>query len=82
MTYTRMKKRIQVSLNPVLVEWARQMMKARGYDSLSEFLESLIRDEQDRRSAGPADTPSDAWPSIPDRLNDLAASPRKRRGRK
>lgn len=54
MNYTVMshrKSRIQVSISPGLVEQAQAVMKSRGFDSLSEFLESLIRDEWDRRSA-------------------------------
>lgn len=49
-----MKKRIQVTINPRLVEDAKRMMAARGFDSFSEFLESLIREETDRRQAAPA----------------------------
>jgi metal-responsive CopG/Arc/MetJ family transcriptional regulator len=44
-----MKKRIQVTINHKLVDDAKRMMAARGFDSFSEFLESLIRDEVDRR---------------------------------
>lgn len=44
-----MKKRIQVTINSKLVEDAKHMMAARGFDSFSEFLESLIREETDRR---------------------------------
>jgi len=44
-----MKKRIQVSINPVLVQRAKKLMDARGFDSFSEFLEDLIRQEMDRR---------------------------------
>ncbi len=44
-----MKKRIQVTINSKLVDDARHMMAARGFDSFSEFLESLIREETDRR---------------------------------
>jgi Arc/MetJ-type ribon-helix-helix transcriptional regulator len=39
-----MKQRIQVTLNPELVVEARTLMKARKFDSLSEFLEALIRE--------------------------------------
>jgi hypothetical protein len=46
------KSRIQVSINPVLVERAKALMAARGFDSFSEFLEDLIRQEMDRRDAG------------------------------
>lgn len=46
-----MKKRIQVTINSKLVEDAKHMMAARGFDSFSEFLESLIREETDRRHA-------------------------------
>lgn len=44
-----MKKRIQVTINSKLVDDARHMMSSRGFDSFSEFLESLIREETDRR---------------------------------
>lgn len=44
-----MKQRLNVSINPDLVEEARLLMKARKFDSLSEFLESLIRDEWEAR---------------------------------
>ena len=43
------KDRFQVTLNKSLVAQARRIMAQRGFDSLSEFLESLIRDEADRR---------------------------------
>ena len=46
-----MKKRIQVSLNPKLVTAAHRLMALRNFDSLSEFLESLIRDEDERRNS-------------------------------
>jgi Arc/MetJ-type ribon-helix-helix transcriptional regulator len=39
-----MKQRIQVTLNPELVVEARVLMKAHKFDSLSEFLEALIRE--------------------------------------
>lgn len=45
-----MKKRIQVTINAKLVADAKKMMAVRGFDSFSEFLESLIRDEADRRA--------------------------------
>jgi Arc/MetJ-type ribon-helix-helix transcriptional regulator len=42
--WCKMKQRIQVTLNPELVAEARVLMKARKFDSLSEFLEALIRE--------------------------------------
>jgi len=75
-----MKKRIQVSLNPVLVGWARAMMGSHGCDSLSEYLECLIRDEQkrsDRLGESPAGTSAFAARRTgTDSLNDAAAAPR------
>ena len=56
-----MKQRINVSLNPELVEEARALMKARKFDSLSEFLEALIREEwesKERLQFGLNESPS------------------------
>ena len=44
------KERFQITLNTVLVGYARQMMKPLGHDSLSEYLESLIREEARRQN--------------------------------
>lgn len=44
------KERFQITLNPVLVRYARSMMTPQGHDSLSEFLESLIREEAKRQN--------------------------------
>ena len=44
-----MKTRIQVSISPVLIDAAKKVMAARGFDSFSEFLEGLIRQEMDRQ---------------------------------
>ena len=49
-----MKQRIQVTLNPELVEEARKLMVARKFDSLSEFLEALIREEWESHKKYPA----------------------------
>lgn len=59
------KSRIQVSINPVLVERARRLMPSRGFDSFSEFLEDLIRQEMDRRGSSEtqAKTPSGKQPN-------------------
>jgi hypothetical protein len=43
------KTRIQVSLNPELLSVAREIMKTRKFDTVSEFLEALIREEWERR---------------------------------
>ena len=57
-SYT-MKKRIQVSLNPELLEVARQIMKSRKFDTVSEFLEALLREEWERRLKDTASVFSD-----------------------
>ena len=44
-----MKTRIQVSISPVLIDASKKVMAARGFDSFSEFLEGLIRQEIDRQ---------------------------------
>lgn len=44
-----MQERYQVTLSPMLVKAARQIMKSEGWSSLSAFLESLIREEAKRR---------------------------------
>jgi hypothetical protein len=43
------KERFQITLNSTLVKYARQMMKPLGHDSLSEYLDSLIRAEAEAR---------------------------------
>jgi hypothetical protein len=58
-----MKKRIQVSINPDLIAAAREIMARRKFDSLSEFLEYLIRSEWEKRHT----------PSPVAALNDAAA---------
>jgi Arc/MetJ-type ribon-helix-helix transcriptional regulator len=70
-----MKQRIQVSLNPELVEEAKAMLKQRKFDSLSEYLEALIRDEYESQiknrtveekpaNLPPANNPSSAVSSV------------------
>lgn len=51
MIHTRMKERFQVTLNPTLVAQARRDMTKRGFDSLSEYLEHLIRDAWESHTA-------------------------------
>jgi hypothetical protein len=46
-----MKRRIQVSLNPELVQEAKRLMAARKFDSFSGLLETLIREEWERGGA-------------------------------
>jgi len=46
-----MKTRIQVTLNPLLVAQARKLMESSGFDSFSEYLEHLIREEWKRQQA-------------------------------
>ena len=77
-----MKKRVQVTLNPVLLSRADPVMAARGFDSLSEFIESLLRDELERRgplgnTAAPAVAtfPAGSKPAATDRLNDPVTAP-------
>jgi len=67
MVYT-MKKRIQVTLNPDLVEAAFKIMHARKFASLSEFLESLIREEWDRRTRPTVSAPNDSQSMAMDAL--------------
>lgn len=43
------KQRIQVSLNPGLVKEALIILKDRKFDSLSEYLEHLVRQECEKR---------------------------------
>ena len=45
-----MKQRFQVTLHSTVVAMANNLMASRGFDSLSDFLESLIRAEDDRRN--------------------------------
>lgn len=68
-----MKKRIQVTINWQLVQDAKKMMNARGFDSFSEFLESLIRDEADRRGLVAIETPATLTTTGMSALNDAVA---------
>lgn len=46
-----MKTRVQVTINEQLLEDARRLMKLRRFDTVSEFLEVLIREDWERRRA-------------------------------
>jgi len=69
-----MKERIQVSLNPKLVEKASKLMADRDFDSLSELIEALIREEWESRNPGGTDYLNDATSSAwSDRRNAVKA---------
>lgn len=73
-----MKERIQVSLNPELVEEAKLLLKARKFDSLSEYLEALIRAEWESKGKTIAEAtgaPIVATPQIDFRLNEGTDAP-------
>ena len=54
-----MKERYQVTLNPTLVLQARKQMLQWGFDSFSDYLEHLIREEVRRAGAGSPPNPPD-----------------------
>ena len=68
-----MKKRIQVTINWQLVQDAKKMMNARGFDSFSEFLESLIRDEAGRRGLFAVETTESLTTTGAGALNDAVS---------
>jgi hypothetical protein len=45
-----MKTRTQISINPDLIKVAKKLMAARRFDSFSGLLETLIREEWERRA--------------------------------
>jgi metal-responsive CopG/Arc/MetJ family transcriptional regulator len=56
------KQRIQVSIHPDLVAAAERLMGERSFASFSAYLETLIREEKERRAQGAADAAPAAVP--------------------
>jgi hypothetical protein len=61
-----MKTRIQVSIHPDLVAIAERRMKERTFSSFSSYLETLIREEHERRQ--PPAAPSSTAATLADQI--------------
>ena len=71
-----MKKRVQISINPNLLDAARDLMEKRFCDSFSELLEVLIREDLDRREK---EAGRGAYPPNTPRAIDLNEVPIKKK---